>query len=364
MSMWASPDSIAWTEVLDPLATSRLDWRRMIGVPEGFYTWNGYAGNETGATNAAFSVDGERWTAMPNGGPGGPGLQMVSLAGRILAIDAEPTTLATRVWFASMVGDGLIWSRETDAELAFDDAVVTQLVSSDGRAFAFGWDRSTFEPLVWAIDGSRWLRAPLPETFGGFPQMAAAGPGGVVVAGHRPTSRGDNPVFWHRTPDGTWLPEEQPVVDLVPDPPLDTCAPVPHDILAIAFFDRAAAVVCLRDAPITFRAWSVNCDGCYGTGPGVAEPAWLLSPATNQLFLSAVESSTDWITTVVVSPTLTVASSWTDTWLDVTGHFDDPESGTCHYEPGVEDLLYWGGPQGTIDQCRQTFVVTDVTVVP
>jgi hypothetical protein len=363
-SMWVSTDSLTWTEVLDPLATSHLDWRRLIGVPDGFYTWNGYVGDGGGAPQAAFSADGERWAAIPSGGPGAPGLQLASMQGRILAIDAEPETLNTRVWFASIVGDGLIWSRETDAESAFNGALVTQLVSADGRANAFGWDRSTAEPLVWSFDGRRWLRAPLPETYGGFPQAAAAGPRGVVVLGHRPNSRGDNPVFWHRTPIGTWLPEEQPVVALVPDPAADSCEPAPDDVLAIAFLDRAAAVICLGDAPISFRAWSVECDQCYGYGPGIARPGWLLTPTTNQLFLTAVESSTDWITQVVVSPTLTMDSAWTGTWLDVTGHLNDPEAATCHYEPGVDDLLYWGGPQITIDQCRQTFVVTDVRVVP
>jgi len=363
-SIWASDDSLTWTEVLDPLATATLDWRRLIGVPEGFYTWNGYTGDGRGARQAAFSADGETWTAMPTGSPGGPSLQLASLGDRIVAIDGEPETLAARVWFGSIVGDGLIWSRETDAEPAFDGALVTQLVSADGRAFAFGWDRSTAEPLVWSLDGQRWLRAALPETFGGFPQIAAAGPGGVVVLGHRPTSRGDNPIFWHRTPIGAWLPEGQPVIGLVPDPAADACEPLPHDILAIGVLDRAAAVVCFGDAPIRFRAWSVKCDECYGTGPGVSRPAWLLTPSTNQLFLSPVESGTDWQTNGVLSPTLKVDASWTGAWLDVTGHFDDPESATCHYEPGIDDLLYWGGPQTTIDQCRQTFVVTDVKVVP
>ena len=363
-SMWVSPDSVTWTEVVDPLATSQLDWRRLIGVPEGFYSWNGYVGNGAGAAQAAFSVDGERWAAIPNGGPGGAGLQLVSFGGRILATDSEPQTLATRVWFASIVGDGLIWSRETDAETAFGGALVTQLVSRNGSAFAFGWDRSTAEPLAWSFDGARWLRASLPETFGGFPQVAAAGPAGVVVLGHRPTSRGDNPVFWHRMPIGTWQPEEQAVIALVPDPAADACEPLPHDVLAIGVLDRAAAVVCFGAAPITFRAWSVECQECYGYGPGISRPAWLLTPTTNQLFLSPVESRTDWQANAVVSPMLKVDSSWTGTWLDITGHFDDPESATCYYEPVIEDLLYWGGPQTVIDQCRQTFVVTDVTVVP
>lgn len=154
------------------------------------------------------------------------------------------------------------------------------------------------------------------------------------------------------------------MIGLVSDPAADACEPLPPDILAIAFLDRAAAVVCFGDAPISLRAWSAECQQCYGYGPGVSRPAWLLTPTTNQLYLSAVETRTDWITQVVVRPTLTMDSSWTGTWLDVTGHFDDPESTTCHYEPGIDDLLYWGGPQTIIDQCRQTFVVTEVTVVP
>jgi hypothetical protein len=89
-----------------------------------------------------------------------------------------------------------------------------------------------------------------------------------------------------------------------------------------------------------------------------------LTPTTNQLYLAAVRTSSDWITQVAVSPTLHIEPSWTGAWLDITGHFDDPEAATCHYEPGNDDLLYWSGPQTTIDQCRQTFVVTDVKVVP
>jgi hypothetical protein len=361
---WVSNDSLIWREVVDPLLTGSLEGRRMVGLPDAFYLWNGYPGVGTGSPEAAFSLDGERWTAVPQGGPGGPGLLLAGLGDRILAIETDAQSLVARVWFASIVGDGVIWSRQTDAETAFAGAVVTQLVSHDGRAYAFGWDRSTAEPLVWAGDGIHWLRTPLPAAFGGLPQVAAAGAAGVVVLGHRPTSRGDNPIFWHRTPAGAWLAEDQAVIELVPDPAADACKPLPDDILAFSFLDRAAATVCFGDAPITFRAWSLNCDECYGTGPGVSQPAWLLSPTSNQLFLSAVESSTDWLTNVVLSPALHTGPSWTGTWLDLTGHFNDPAATTCRYEPTIDDLAYWGGPQTIVDQCRQTFVVTDVTVVP
>jgi hypothetical protein len=56
--------------------------------------------------------------------------------------------------------------------------------------------------------------------------------------------------------------------------------------------------------------------------------------------------------------------AWAGAWLDLTGHFDDVESSTCHYEPVPADIAYWGGPQSVINGCRQAFVVTGVAVAP
>jgi hypothetical protein len=152
----------------------------------------------------------------------------------------------------------------------------------------------------------------------------------------------------------------------VPDPSTDACPILPTDFLAFTVLDRAAATVCYAEVPITFRAWSVNCGDCGGgIGPGDSQPAWLLSPTMNQLFMSPIEDdSGGWSMSVVLGPSLKPDPAWSGAWLQVTGHFGDPAAATCHYEPTREDLAYWSGQHWIVDQCRQTFVVTGLTVVP
>ena len=353
-TMWTSADGVAWQEVIGPLVGRSDQWRETIAVSAGFYSWN--------EQSAAFSADGRIWAAVADG-PGTNGLRMSGLEDQILAIDISGKTRDPQVWLGSVVGGVLSWSREAESDGIFTGAVVTQVVTRGSRAFAFGWERSTDAPVVWTGDGLHWLRAPLPAAFGGIPQIAAAGPAGVVAVGHRPTLRGENPIVWHRTAVGTWLPEEEPMLEFVPNPSLDACPAVPRDALEFFVLDVAAAISCFGDAPITFRVWAAACDGCSGGWTGVAQPSWLLSPSTNQLYLSPVESTGDWWSTVVVDPFLEMDPAWSDAQLELTGHFDDPAAATCHYEPSNDELLYWSGQQQYIDQCRQTFVVTEVTVV-
>lgn len=359
-TLWSSADRLTWRESVDRgVDPANTGWGRTNALSAGFYRWNGDP--DVSVVSAAFSQDGETWSRVENG-PSGVNRPMTTIEDRILAIDADPQTMAPRVWVGTVAGDTLLWRRDSSADAFFAGTVVTQLVTAGQRALAFGWDRSTEEPLMWSGDGHRWLRESLPEPFGGPPQVVAAGGPGVVLVGHRPTLRGDNPIFWRLTAIG-WEAEAEPVFELVPDPSTDACPAPPSDFLAFSVLDHAAALVCFGNAPIMFRAWSVSCGGCYGTGPGVHRPEWLMSPTDNQLFLSAIEDDNGWWTSVVMDPSVEMDPSWTQTFLEITGHFDDPAAATCHYEPTPQDLLYWSGQQSVIDQCRQTFVVTAVSVV-
>lgn len=357
--LWSSLDGLTWNESVDPLVgRPRFGDRRIVAVSRGFYMFDA---SLVGPHPSAFSADGEHWSEVVDG-PNGPSLQITASRDRIVAIDSREKA-APHVWSGSLANDRLTWGRWRQSDPAFSGGVVTQL-SSDGRSlFAFGWDWATQDPLVWTGDGEHWRRSPLPERFGGLPLMAAAWPGGVVVVGHRPSLRGDNPVFWHRTAVGGWLPEPDPVMPEVPDPPADECAALPTDFLAFSVVDVGATIVCHGAAPITFRAWSVECAGCSGYMAGKAEPAWLLKPDINQLYLSPKERYGDWQSTVILSPSVTYDRFLTSNWVEVTGHFDDPTARTCHVEPAAEELAWWAGPQSVIDQCRQTFVVTEVAVV-
>jgi hypothetical protein len=361
-ALWSSADGQTWIESKDRSITmSFFGDRRIQGLAGGFYLWDPSQDARPDAF-AAFSVDGQRWTRVGNG-PTGANLQLAAYGDRILAIDADRQTMAARVWTGTVVRGQMLWIRQPESQAAFAGGAVTRLVSDGTQAYAFGWDRSTDAPLVWIGDGKRWTRSRLPASFQGIPNDAAAGPTGVVVVGHRPTLRGDNPILWHLTPTGRWLPEDDPIVPPVPDPSTDDCAPLPTDFAAFTVLDAAAAVVCHGDAPTTLRAWSVRCDGCGGGYWSNAEPAWLLNPEENQLGLSPTDWTDGGWQSVVLSPALTMEDSWADTWLEVTGHFDDPVSVTCHVEPRSEDLIYFPGQQSVIDQCRQTFVVTEVKVV-
>jgi hypothetical protein len=244
--------------------------------------------------------------------------------------------------------------------------VVTALVWDGQRAYAFGWDRATEQPLVWTRGAEGWSRSSLPDSFGGIPQYATAGASGVVVIGHRPTLRGDNPIMWHQTVTGSWLPEPDPLFEVVPNPTAAGCPSAPRDLAAFMVLDLAATPVCFGDAPITMRAWSVRCQQCWGSGPGVGEPAWLMAPTTNQLYLSPIKAVNpdEYWTTMILDPSVVVDPiANAGTWVELTGHFDDPAAATCHYEPAVPELQYWEGQQAVIDNCKQTFVVTDERAV-
>jgi len=49
--------------------------------------------------------------------------------------------------------------------------------------------------------------------------------------------------------------------------------------------------------------------------------------------------------------------------VELTGHFDDPASGTCHWAPDPHGAQTISSAQQTINSCRQQFVVTRVRVV-
>jgi hypothetical protein len=365
-TLWSSADGLIWTESTDGIEIGGgTEDRRIAPVSGGFYMWDNGLGFVTPRSVGAFSVDGSTWSGVEGDAPNGLNLRLAGTQDRVVAIDHDRTTLDPRVWSGSVADGRMVWERRQGSDQAFAGAVVTQVVSDGSRIFAFGWDWSTEQPLVWTGNGVDWVRERLPETFGGLPRVAAAGPRGVVVLGYRHTFRGDNPIVWHRTAGGDWLPEPDPMLAVVPDPTTDDCAPLPTELLEFNVVDSAAVIVCHGDAPITFQAFSVRCtEFCSWDNEGNPQPAWLLSPISNQLYLSPVESNDgSWWQSVVLGPGISRDAAWTDRWIEVTGHYDDPAAATCRRDVTADSVSDWTGLQAIVDQCRQTFVVTDVTVL-
>jgi hypothetical protein len=361
-TFWSSIDGQTWRESIDPIITGPTFGQRQIwAAAGGFYLSDSPSGQATALSLAAFSGDGLTWSKVA--GPNGVNLRLTDFQGQIVAFDIDRTTMATRAWSAAIANGLPLWQRHAEFDQAFANAVVTQVVSDGKRAFAFGWDRSTGDALVWTGTGTQWLRSPLPASFGGVPIVAAAGSGRVVVIGHRQNLRGENPIVWHRTAGGGWLPEPDPMLDLVPDPSTDDCPALPTTYLDFMVSDSSALITCYGPAPITFQAYSVPCFQCGGAQEGNPEPAWLINSSLNALYLAPDASNSGWSNTAVLAPDLTLDPAWNDAWIEVTGHFDDPAAPTCHIEPTIDMLPYWSGQESVIDQCRQTFVVTAVKVV-
>ncbi|MDP9468009.1 MAG: hypothetical protein M3P32_04625, partial [Chloroflexota bacterium] len=356
-TLWFSEDGVNWHEVNPGLSsTSYL----IAGMSGGFYAW---ADPDCCEPQAAFSLDGLNWSPVA-GGPQGFGLQLAALGDRWYAIETDRATGVPRAWVGRVNLGHLSWQRMSRSVAPFDNAAVTSLVSTGDEVIAFGWHRASETALTWTTIGSDWSRSELPASFGGIPRVTAAGRAGVVLVGQRPSTVGDNPIVWHRTPSGAWLPEPDPLIEAVPEPSAADCAPSPHDGLAFANLDRALAPFCYGDAAMTFRSWSGRCEGCWGAGEGTYEPEWLAAPVDNQLVLSPVESENAW-TAAVLSPSLAArpADEWLEAWLEVTGHFDDPLATICRFTPVPQALVYYPGAFWGVNTCRQQFVVTAVRVV-
>lgn len=355
-----SPDGRTWTE--SDAGQVAGDYLHIAATPIGFLAWIDPAESGTGHRLAAFSPDGRTWSPV-SGGPDAASARVVPVGNRVIAMETDTATGALRVWLGSIAGGRFRWGPMTGAAAPFANAVVTTIASDGQQAIAFGWDRATEAPLTWTSDGGPWSRDALAATFDGLPSLAAAGGGGMVVVGHRWNDRGDNPVLWHRSADGSWGSETHPFLGVAPDP--TGCGPPPGDAVEFINMNAASAAACFGGLPITFRTWSSVCHGCGGEPDRNYDPTWLVSPTTNALFLSPVKWPDNYLGFAVLEPTLGgfADPSWRNAWLEVTGHYGDPAATTCRWTPPLDQLQYYAGARSIINACRQQFVVTAVKVV-
>ena len=358
-----SSDGVTWVES-ESTGVDRRPYEgghQVIGMRSGFYAWS--LAPPRDEPRQAFSANGRIWSTVENG-PRGANLRFTLLGDQIVAIGTDLTDGTIRTWAGAIYGGHVVWSPVAPATGLPAGVGLAGLAGNGEHVVALAWQRSSDEPAAWtSLDGKRWTEEPLPTgTFGGIPRLLAGGPTGLVAVGSRPTARGMNPIFWREVDDGSWVPEADPLVDAVPDPSTDACGPPPADMLDFLILDRARAVACLGDAPFTLRAWSLACDGCIYDPPATMEPAWLASPASNQLRLAPIAGEF-YGDRGVVHPSLTGDPAWVGTWLELTGHFDDPAAASCRWIPTPIEEEWFSGQRSIVDSCRREFVVTAVTVV-
>jgi hypothetical protein len=366
---WFSADGVTWHESILPARQSAETWTQVVASPLGFYAWEitfpptPVPEEYEGVPGAAyFSTSGTTWRQVPDG-PRGPVVQMATTPDGVLAVEPDPDTGAPHVWRGDLADGALRLHRSEADEQALAGVLVTSLVSHADGPMAFGVDLRTRRPVSYTYDGLAWQRAGLPAEFTGNPRLAASGDAGVVVVGSRPSLYGSNPLLWILQPDGSWLTERDPLIRHLPDPTSAACPEPPRDPIDFIVLDPALGVVCFGGEDLTVRAWSSSCDECWG-GPEEYSPAWLAQPTDNQLFLSPIENHDgNWSRTAILAPSVDVDRSREQAWLEITGHYDDPASQTCRWEPESVVAIYHDGPESLVNDCRRQFVVTSVRVV-
>jgi hypothetical protein len=357
---WHSTDGVSWTKGQVPEGNG-LSMQHVVATRSGFYAWPDLSVNNP-QPESSYSADGQSWLQIDSPPMTGDG-RIVSFADGLLAVDSSPVTGAPRAWRGSFSNGGITWTAQPGGlphTLGF-----ASLASDGGTAMLFGWDRLTDAPKAWSLDASGWQETPLPVgVFGGLvPTTTVGSPAGFVAVGSNLNLRADNPTLWAGTPHGGWSREASPVIAPVGERTDLRCPSKPRDAVSFATLDVPTAVICFGDSPMTFRAYVGRCDGCNGGGGDVYTPAWLAEPGQSQIFLSPIKVSDNWFFGARRAESLADDPRWLDHWVELTGHFDDPASGTCRWAPDPHGAQTIFSAQATINSCRQQFVVTRVRVI-
>lgn len=351
-----SSDGLTWT----PSQALQGSFVRLTATNSGFFAWS--QDGPTAAERSAGSADGLTWTSQPVG-PSGVIADVVGVGDALVAVATEPPSVTPRVWTGSMESGTVSWSQQPPP--AFSGGSIAALASDGQRVIAVGWQRSTLEPAVWFTDGKEWQRARLPAGAfdDGHTTLVAANAHAVVAVALRPTLQADDPVFWWAGPPMAWQRTSVPGVTPLGEPTRQGCPTPPDDILAFPALPTAKAIACFGGTSLTFTAWAALCADCTSYAPGRYAPGWLIGPGSSRITLSP-DSLGELNIDVQLARTLPLNRGWASHWVRVTGHYDDPAASTCRYTPDPLSSDVPLFPAETVRQCRTSFVVTQVTVVP
>jgi hypothetical protein len=117
---------------------------------------------------------------------------------------------------------------------------------------------------------------------------------------------------------------------------------------------------------MSFVAWSVNCRDCWGEPPPDAQgPTWLMGTGPGlSLLPHEGDMNSGWWRQGALPPGVAWSEELVNTWLRITGHFDDPASEQCGQRPPDGFEWWWTGPELDVVNCRGAFVVTEAVPVP
>jgi hypothetical protein len=370
LTAWFSSDGIVWQEsALQTLDLQGIDayggaQLRLGATPHGFLAWTSSDGT-VAATEVALSRNGRAWESVtiPEGRISM--LHVTHAGDSVLAVGLDRDD-RVRAWRGTLSDEGFSLEPAPRLELAFEGTVVTALTTDGERAWAFGYEWQGGAARAWVSDGRTWRSIAVPEGgFGGVPRHAAAGPRGVVVGGAQMSALATSPVLWHLRADGTWVQEPEPVAQPLAEVAPDDCQPVPETAFEFVTLEPSVAVACFGDTPMSFVAWSVRCDDCWGAAPPELQgPAWLLGAGPTLFVLPGEgDMNSGWWRNGALPPDVPWSDELVDTWLRITGHFDDAAAAQCGQVPPEASAWWWPGPALDEANCRGTFVVTEAVPV-
>jgi hypothetical protein len=126
------------------------------------------------------------------------------------------------------------------------------------------------------------------------------------------------------------------------------------------------AASCYGDTSLTVEGYSLDCGGCGGVDEYDRTPSWLATFIP--LYFVGPEAGAAGLDPtygfpVFVDPASGISFPAPGMRLRVTGHFNDPIASTCTMTPKPGSGASALDPASVITTCRQSFVVTAVTIV-
>jgi hypothetical protein len=410
---WTSSDGSAWS----PPVVVGDEFRRITGVVELGGRLVALVSGNGAATDLVSTSDGRTWNRAPARGFPMAGISDLTVAGsRLVAVGVgEGDTAAAwysddggATWQAADLPPGGPGSTMASVALGPDGLVAVGSVAGTSNVAA---------PAIWSsADGSAWTIVAQDTGSGRFASVAH-GDGGWVAVGSNEVGggqglpdtaqrlgltavSGDGRDWTFRAPEanaqfssvaataGGWPAAGQRGAHAMlwtsgsaraqfsggwPAIPPLACPPASGmiDVASLLLIPAERRLACLGRTEVTFRAWVVPQGGRGGTCGGPPALIWLT--CTMSVPPDAVAAHM-----VLTGPTLGVTprpgaaipASWRGilppgTWVQVTGHFDDPAAAGC----GAAFIV--GTSKGGIDTpakfvtwCRSQFVATRVAAVP
>ena len=318
-----------------------------------------------GSAAAWYSDDGGNTWRAAEVPPGGEESRMTSVAigpDGLVAVgwiaggsgDATPAAWHSAdgsAWTLVVRGDGPGWL----VDVAYGGDGWVAVGSNDlGGGQGLAGDEARLGLTAVSADGQSWtFLGPLPDA-----QLfsVVATPGGWMAAGQR----GPDAMLWTSGAANARFESGWPAIEPLACPP----AAGTIDLAALLAVPAATRRACLGRTEVTFRGWVVPQEGRGGTCSGT--PAWLTCRLNVPADQVRAQASLDGPTLgVIPRPTAAMPAAWEGilpaaTWVEVTGHFDDPAAATC---TGAT-FQSVDTPARLVGWCRAQFVATRVAPAP